>query len=113
EGYFLQAKETYFAKKDHSGFLKCVQKLLRIYAETGRSNEIQDLKNTLQSLVVKDKLKLDSRTYFTLGLCASFEGNNELALDYEEKSLALALAADNKEDICYAIHGIAIIYAAM
>lgn len=113
EKFYVAAKKSFLAEKNIPAFLKCVQRLLRIYAEMERFDDVEDLKESLQGLVLKEKLKLDSRTYFTLGLCAFFKDQKDVALEYEEKALALALATDNKEDICYAIHGIAIVYASL
>ena len=86
---------------------------MRIYAEMEDGQSIDELKDQLQTLVMKEQLKLDSRTYYTLGLCAFYRGQKELSLEYVEKSLSLALTSDEKEDICYAIHGLAIVYTSM
>ena len=110
---YLEAKEAYLEAKDFPKFLKCVQRLLRVYAEMEDHKAIDELKDQLQTLVMKERLKLDSRTYYTLGLCAFFKGQKDLSLEYVEKSLSLALSSDEKEDICYAIHGLAIVYASM
>jgi tetratricopeptide (TPR) repeat protein len=59
---------------------------------------------------LKEGFELNSKTYYTLALCASYKGQNETALEYLQKALAIALANDHKKDICYAINGLAICY---
>jgi tetratricopeptide (TPR) repeat protein len=113
EGYFQRASEQYFKNKDYSGYLKCSNRLLRIYAETENYEKIELIKERIQEIVVKEKVALDPKTYYSLGLCASYRDQHKTALEFLEKSLALALASDDKESICYAISGIAIIYTAL
>lgn len=113
EEKFLQAEREFLDKKEFDSFLKCAQKLLRIYAEKEEYKSIDAYKEKLQSLAVKEKISLDSKTYYVLALCAFYKGDSQVALEYVEKALALALAIDNKEDICYAIHGISIVYTSL
>src|SRR5690606_19392423 len=108
--HLAQAEEGFYQAKDFNGYLQVVNRLLRIYAEMANHKAIDEYKEKLQSLVLKEKVRLDSRTYYTLGLCASYREENKVALEYLEKSLAQALANDEKENICYAINGIAIVY---
>ncbi len=108
-----KAAEYFFAKKDISNYLKAQNLLLRMHAERDDQDEITALKEKLQDLVLKEGFELNSRTYYTLGICAFTKGQLELALEYFQKSLAIALAADNKEDMCFAINGVAIIYMRM
>ena len=110
EAHYKRLEESYFQKKDFQKYLMVVNRLLRIYAETENQQGIDDYKEKLQALVLKEKVKLDSRTYYTLGLCAAYKGQQKVALEYLEKSLAQALALDDKESICYAINGIALVY---
>lgn len=105
-----QAAAGFREGREFQKFLKCQNMLLRIYAESGDSDLIHQTKETLQDLVLKEGFELSSKTYYTLALCASYKGQQDTALDYLQKSLAIALAADNKEDICYAIFGIATVY---
>lgn len=109
-GHFKAAEKEYFKLKEFSQFLKSIQKILRIYAEKQDYKAIDEYKQGLQNLAVEEKVNLDAKTYYVLALCAFYKGEKEVSLEYTEKSLALALAEDNKEDICYAIHGISIIY---
>jgi tetratricopeptide (TPR) repeat protein len=110
-GYLNAAAETFFAQKDVSNFLKCHNLLLRIYAEREQYDLINSTKERLQDLVLKEGFELNSKTYYTLALCASYKGQQETALDYLQKALAIALAADVKEDICHAIFGLAFVYS--
>lgn len=111
--YFVRASEYFFNKKDFSNYLKCTNALLRIFAEMEDHTAIDGLKEQLQNLVLKEKITLDAKTYYSLGLCASYKGQHKTALEFLEKSLAIALANDEKENTCYAINGIAIVYTAL
>jgi tetratricopeptide (TPR) repeat protein len=105
-----EAEEAFYHAKDFHGYLRVINRLFRIFAEMENHKAIEEYKEKLQNLVLKEKVRLDSRTYYTLGLCASYRGDHKMALEYLEKSLAQALANDEKENICFAINGIAIVY---
>lgn len=107
---FKAAAEGYFEERNFELYLKCQNFLLRMYAEREESENIRVAKEKLQDLVLKEGFELNAKTYYTLGICASYKGQFDVALDYFQKSLALALASDNKQDICYAINGLAITY---
>lgn len=104
------ASDRFESDRDFAGFLNCQNLLLRIYAEMEDSKAINVTKERLQELVIKEKVELNSKTYYTLALCASYKSQHSVALEYLEKALALALAADDKKDICYAIYGLALVY---
>lgn len=105
-----EAAEEFERQKDYSGYLSCLNLLLRIYAELEDSKSINATKEKLQDLVIKQNVELTSKTYYTLALCASYKSQNKVALDYLEKALALALSTDDKKDVCYAIYGLALVY---
>ncbi len=107
---FREASEGYFNERNFELFLKCQNYLLRMFAEREDSESIRATKERLQDLVLKEGFELNAKTYYTLGICASYKGQFDVALDYFQKSLTIALAADNKHDICYAINGLAITY---
>jgi tetratricopeptide (TPR) repeat protein len=107
---FKEAADGYYAEKNFEQYLKCQNYLLRMFAEREESENIRAAKERLQDLVLKEGFELNAKTYYTLGICASYKGQFDVALDYFQKSLAIALAADNKSDICYAINGLAITY---
>lgn len=107
---FKEAAASYYEEKNFEQYLKCQNYLLRIYAEREESENIRVTKERLQDLVLKEGFELNAKTYYTLGICASYKGQYDVALDYFQKSLAIALAVDNKQDICYAINGLAITY---
>ncbi len=108
--HFKDACDGYYAEKNFELYLKCQNFLLRMYAERDESELIRTTKERLQDLVLKEGFELNANTYYTLGICASYKGQLDVSLDYFQKSLALALAADSKKDICYAINGLAITY---
>lgn len=111
-GRFQRAAELAFSRHDFETYLKAQNHLLRIYAEQEDFERINTTKEALQDLVLKEGFELNAKTFYTLGICASYKGQTDIALDYFQKSLSLALAADNKADICYAINGLAITYSA-
>ena len=104
------AKEIFHKGRQFESYLECENQLLRIYAEQERFEEIHEIKEKIQDLVLKEGLELNAKTFYTLAVGASYKEQNELALEYFQKSLAIALASDNKKDICYAINGIAVSY---
>jgi len=108
-----EASEAFRLSQDFNNFLKSQNLLLRLYAETEQFGEVTKTKEKLQDLVLKEGLELSSKTYYTLALCASYKGQEDNALEYLQKALALGLQSDNKEDICYAISGTALVYARM
>lgn len=109
--YLKSAADGFFAERAFSQFLHTQNLLLRAHAEREEFSEINAIKEKLQDLVVKEGFELNAKTFYVLGLCAFYKGQVESALDYLQKSLALALKADNKEDICHAIFGLARAYA--
>lgn len=109
-GHFNDAAEGYYEEKNFGLYLKCQNYILRMYAEREDSENIRLTKERLQDLVLKEGFELNSKTYYTLGICASYKAQFDVALDYFQKSLAIALASDDKQDICYAINGLAITY---
>ena len=105
-----KASELFYEKKEIYSFLKSQNLLLRMYAERDDQDQITNTKERLQDLVLKEGFELNSRTYYTLGICAFTKQQMDLSLEYFQKSLAIALAADSKEDMCFAINGVAIVY---
>ena len=107
---FRAAAEGYFNEKNFDKYLKCQNSLLRMYAEREDAENIRLTKERLQDLVLKEGFELTAKTYYTLGICAIYKNQDEIALDYFQKSLSVALAVDSKEDICYAIFALSITY---
>lgn len=107
------AAAGFYGERNLAQYLRCQNILLRIYAEQERFEEVQVLKEKLQDLVLKEGFELNAKTYYTLALCASYKGQHDTSLEYLQKSLAISLATDNKEDICYSISGLVATYMAM
>lgn len=105
-----ESSQIYLAEKNHDAYLKCLQNILRIYAEREEFEKITQVKENLHDLVIRDGIELNSKTYYVLGLCSSFRGQPESAVDYLKKALTIALEKDNKEDMCYSILGLAICF---
>ncbi|MGE3684358.1 MAG: tetratricopeptide repeat protein [Bdellovibrionales bacterium] len=104
------AARIYAELNDHKLFVKCLTLCLRMYAEMEDPKAIQAIKDRLYDYVAREKIDLNSTTYYTLALVASYRGEFTEALEHLERALALALAEDSKDDMCYAIHGLAAVY---
>ncbi len=107
---YRESAEIYFAEKNFAAYLECQNRVLRMYAEREDNEAIRVLKEKLQDLVLKEGFELNAKTYYTLGICAAYKNQLDVGLDYFQKSLAIALAKDDKTDICYAINGLSIMY---
>jgi tetratricopeptide (TPR) repeat protein len=99
--------------KNYRLYLDSQNILLRISAEREDFETVSRIKEELQDLILEENLDLNSRTYYVLGISSKYRQQDEAALDYFQRALAIALAADHKEDLCFAIAGIAIVYASM
>ncbi len=104
------AAKLYADAREHTLFIKCQTLMLRMYAEMENQKGIQSIKDKLNEYVVKENIELNSTTHYTLALVASYRGEFAKALEHLERALALALSKDSKEDMCYAIHGLAAVY---
>lgn len=104
------AAAIYSQNREHKRFIKCLTLCLRMYAEMENIRALQSVKDRLYDYVTREKIELNSTTYYTLALVCSYRGEYAQALEYLEKALALALSEDSKEDMCYAIHGLAAVY---
>ncbi len=104
------ASRLYAQEKEHKLFIKSLTLCLRMYAEMEDQRAIQSIKDRLYDYVTRENIDLNSTTYYTLALVSSYRGEFAQALEFLEKALALALAEDSKEDMCYAIHGLAAVY---
>ena len=109
---FEAAAEIHLGLKDFNNYVNSINRLLRLYAETEQHEKFTACKEKLQDLVIKQGLQLNSRTYYCLALCSYYRGQYDSSMEYLQKSLSLGLLHDHKEDICYAISGTALVYAA-
>lgn len=109
--FFEKAAEIAYSEKDFETYLDSLNSLLHMHADRDEEEKINQTKERLQDLVLKDNFALTSRTYYTLGVCTDFKKQHDVALEYFQKALALGLSKNNKKDMCYAITGIAITYS--
>ena len=86
-----EASQYAYQEKKLDLYLECLNFSLRCFVETDNSQKINEIREKLQNLVLKDGFQLTSRTYYTLGMCASFKEQHDLALEYLKKALNLAL----------------------
>lgn len=109
-----KAAEIFLQNKQYDRYVDTLNYILRILVEQEAHQKIQDTKEKLQDLVMKENLELSARTHYILGLCSYYrDGQEQVAMEYFQKSLKLALDKDNKVDMCYAIYGIANTYYSM
>lgn len=108
-----QISDRYLDSKNFDSFLKTQNLLLKCHAEREEFEKVNDIKDRLQDLVIKEGITLTAKTYYTLSICSAFKENYDVTMDYLRKSLSLAMSDGNKEDICYAVNGMAIAYRAM
>lgn len=105
-----QAAQGFLETKKFELYFKTLQLTLRIHAEREEFDDVSAIKEKLHDLVLRENIEMTSRMYYTLGLCSSTKGQIENAMEYLKKALELGLKANNQEDICYAIIGLAICY---
>ena len=79
--------ESFLQHKQFDDYLECQNILLRIYGEQEKYDQVNVAKEALQDLVIQEGFSLNSKTYFTLGVCASYKKQYEVAQDYFEKAL--------------------------
>lgn len=104
------ASSQFLSDKNYNSYLRCLQLILRIHAERDEFDQITAIKESLHDLVIRENIELNSKTYYTLGVCATFKGQIESAIDFFRRALELGLKANNQEDMCYAILGLSISY---
>lgn len=104
------AIELYRKEKNYDALLMVQNSILRIHAERMEYDKINQIKEEIQDLVLKEGIKLSSKTYYVLGVCAAYKNQVDLALDYFQKALTNALGKDSKEDMVYAISGVTLCY---
>jgi len=105
----LESQDVPATKDNETAFLEKTNYLLRSYAELMDVPKINILRSQLDAWSTSHG-ELSSRTFYTLALCESHLGNYEKSLSMCRKALEIALKTDNKEDISYAITGLAISY---
>ncbi len=105
-----ESAELFFKGKDYKEYIDCQRLLLRLYVQQDDLDKITETKEKLQDLVLKEGFELNSRTYYTLGISAVFKRQYDIALNYFQKALALALKGENKEDMSLAIYGLSQTY---
>ena len=106
----IEASQKFLAEKKFDQYLKSIQHIIRVHAERDEQEPITAIKENLHDLVIREGIELSSKTYYTLGVCASFKGQVDSAIDYFRRALELGLKANNQEDMCYAILGLSISY---
>ena len=104
------AAKSFLTEKKYDSYLKATQYILRIQAEKENHEEITTIKDQLHDLVIHQGINLNSKTYYTLGVCANYKGQIESSLDYFKRALELSVKSNSQEDMCHAILGLSICY---
>lgn len=103
-----KASDLFLENKQYDRYIDTTNYLLRILVEREDFQRVQNTKEKIQDLIVKEGLDLNSRTHYILGLCSYYrDGQENVSMEYFQKALKIALEKDNKIDMCYAIYGIA------
>lgn len=102
--------DQYYQDRQFKQYFKVAQNVLRIYAEREEYEKLTAFKEKLHDLVIRENLEITARIYYVFGIAALYKGQVDSSLDYFKLSLDQALKANDKEDICFAILGIAICY---
>lgn len=110
EEYLSKASEFFLKEANYNGYLESQNIRLRIYGEQGNEAAVLAIKEKLQDLALSDGFEMNSHTYYTLGVCASYRRQDEKSLEYFQKALEFSLKNQDKKDMCQAILGIATCY---
>ncbi|HEX4924337.1 MAG TPA: hypothetical protein VFV50_09630, partial [Bdellovibrionales bacterium] len=73
-----QAADIFYKEKSFDKYLTCQNLLLRMYSEREDNDKINVTKEKLQDLVLKEGFELSSKTYYTLGVSATFKQQYDL-----------------------------------
>jgi DNA-binding winged helix-turn-helix (wHTH) protein len=103
----------YIELKDHRQYFKCESLCMRMRSEMEDHAAVEAIKQRIQDYIKTSGEEMSSTTLYTLAAISAQENNNERAIEYLDKALAIALKNDNKEDMCFAIYGLAVSYRAM
>lgn len=108
-----RASQLYAELREHMGFIKSLTLCLRMFAEMEDQTALEEIKNQLYDHVTRERIALNSCTYYALALATSYRGEYGAALQHLERALALALEVNSKEEMCYAMNGMAAVYWSM
>ncbi|MBT4762946.1 MAG: tetratricopeptide repeat protein [Bdellovibrionaceae bacterium] len=102
--------DSALAIENYKLYLEAQTMLIRIHAERNEFELLSEVKDQIQEQVINNNLELNSKTHYTLGVSSMYKGNTEQSQKHHEQALQMALKSDGKEDICYAIYGLATVY---
>ena len=106
----VRASQLYNELGDHHFALKSLNLCVRMFAELDDLESLKRLRTQLHDLVTRGRLDLGAGTFYTLALAAQYTDDLPAALEHLERALALALQTNEKEEMCYAIFGLASVY---
>src|SRR5262249_1761806 len=80
-----KAADLYSRSGEHKLFIKSLTLCLRMYAEMEDEKALRAVKDRLYDYVARQKIELNSGTYYTLALSSSYRGEFTKALEFLEK----------------------------
>jgi len=110
-GKLNDASELYLEVKEFDSYFRSEALILRMHFEMGNKRAVSEVCDKIEKILKKEDLPHPSRILSTYAFLAQESGDFPKALDHLQKALAGALAAENKEDTCYAIFGLVMVYA--
>lgn len=108
--HLSEAAAQFLSEGRGRDYLECQNLLLKVYTEYDDERAVR-VKEEIQDLVLKGRLELDAKTFYSLAFCASHRGQQGDAIDYLHKSIGLAVEAQHHEDLAYALFGLASAYS--
>ena len=105
-----ETAESYYNQSDIPSYLKSINCLLSIYNEQKNVEPIREIQKKLQHIQLEKHISSIPKMYYTMALCATYNGDHQEALDYFEKSLNIAISQNKQKDICHIITGLSKVY---
>lgn len=107
------AAELYLEVKEFSEYFRCQSLILRMHVEMTENKAASLVKDQIEAILKKEKLSPPAVVLTVYAYIAQNQGDLPKALEYLQKALATSLANGNKEDTCYAIYGLVVVYTAL
>src|SRR5690606_25209848 len=107
------ATELYLEVREFDLYFRGQSLILRMYLEMNQGKLAQQIRDDIESILKKEKMDAPAVILTMYAFIAHNHGELGKALEYLQKALAVSLANGNKEDTCYAIYGLVVVYAAL
>lgn len=107
------AAELYLEVREFAEYFRCQSLILRMHVEMCEPKAAAVVREQIETTLKKEKLGTPAVVLTVYAFIAQNQGDLSKALDYLQKALATSLANGNKEDTCYAIYGLVVVYSAL